>query len=94
MKAHSVADVGLGTSKPYNAVAIAEPGRDGEVSYLGEIDNTSAATARLVRKLSAKHAHLEFCYEAGPTGYGRTVSSPGGARLHRGGAVVDPVQAG
>ena len=70
MSEHSVAYVGLDTSKLHNAVAIAEAGRDGEVRYLGEIDNTTAATARLVRKLSAKHAHLTFCYEAGPTGYG------------------------
>jgi transposase len=67
---HSVAYVALETSKLHNAVAIAEGGRDGEVRYLGEIDNTAEATARLVRKLSAKHAHLTFCYEAGPTGYG------------------------
>jgi transposase len=70
MREHSVAYVGLDTSKLHNAVAIAEAGRDGEVRYLGEIDNTMEATARLVRKLSAKHAHLTFCYEAGPTGYG------------------------
>ena len=70
MREHSVAYVGLDTSKLHNAVAIAEAGRDGEVRYLGEIDNTTEATARLVRKLSAKHAHLTFCYEAGPTGYG------------------------
>jgi transposase len=70
VREHSVAYVGLDTSKLHNAVAIAEAGRDGEVRYLGEIDNTAEATARLVRKLSARHAHLEFCYEAGPTGYG------------------------
>jgi transposase len=70
MSDHSVAYVGLDTSKLHNAVAIAEAGRDGEVRYLGEIDNTTEATARLVRKLSARHAHLTFCYEAGPTGYG------------------------
>ena len=60
----------MDTSKLHNAVAIAEAGRDGEVRYLGEIDNTAESTARLVRKLSAKYAHLTFCYEAGPTGYG------------------------
>src|SRR5580698_1226239 len=70
MSDHSVAYVGLDTSKLHNAVAIAEAGRDGEVRYLGEIDDTVEATARLVRKLSARHAHLTFCYEAGPTGYG------------------------
>jgi adenosine/AMP kinase len=62
VREHSVAYVGLDTSKLHNAVAIAEAGRDGEVRYLGEIDNTTEATARLVRKLSAKHAHLTFCY--------------------------------
>ena len=70
MSEHSVAYVGLDTSKLHNAVAIAEAGRDGEVRYLGEIDNTTEATARLVRKLSAGHSNLTFCYEAGPTGYG------------------------
>ena len=61
MSEPSVAYVALDTSKLHNAVAIAEAGRDGEVRYLGEIDNTAEATARLVHKLSAKHAHLEFC---------------------------------
>jgi transposase len=60
----------LDTSKLRNAVAVAEGGRGGEVRYLGEIDNTPAATAKLVRKLSKKYAPLTFCYEAGPTGYG------------------------
>lgn len=62
--------VGLDTSKLRNAVAIADAGRNGEVRYLGEIDNTEAATRKLVRKLAASRARLTFCYEAGPTGYG------------------------
>ena len=37
---------------------------------MGEIDNTPAATAKLVKKLSGKYDRLTFCYEAGPTGYG------------------------
>jgi len=36
----SEAFVAFDTSKMRNAVAIAESGRDGEVRYLGEIDNT------------------------------------------------------
>ena len=36
--------VGIDTSKLRNAVAIAEGGRNGEVRYLGEIENTEAAT--------------------------------------------------
>jgi transposase len=67
---HSEAFVGIDTSKLRNAVAIADAGRGGEVRFLGEIENTPAATAKLVRKLSAKYKRLTFCYEAGPTGYG------------------------
>jgi transposase len=67
---YSEAFVGLDTSKLRNAVAIAEAGRGGEVRFFGEIENTPAATAKLVRKLSAKYKRLTFCYEAGPTGYG------------------------
>src|SRR5437764_2487573 len=67
---YSEAFVGLDTSKLRNAVAIADGGRGGEVRFLGEIENTPAATAKLVRKLSARYERLTFCYEAGPTGYG------------------------
>jgi len=67
---HSTAYVALDTSKLHNAVAIALAGRNGEVRYLGEFDNTPAATGKLVRKLTRQHAELTFCYEAGPTGYG------------------------
>jgi transposase len=67
---HSEAFVALDTAKLRNAVAIADAGRAGEVRFLGEIENTGLATAKLVRKLSAKYERLTFCYEAGPTGYG------------------------
>ena len=62
--------VSFDTSKLRNAVAIAEAGRAGEVRFLGEIENTKVAVAKLVRKLAAKYGRLTFCYEAGPTGYG------------------------
>lgn len=67
---HSEAFVGFDTSKLRNAVAIADSVRGGEVRFLGEIENSAAATAKLVRKLAAKYRGLTFCYEAGPTGYG------------------------
>jgi transposase len=67
---HSEALVAFDTSKLRNAVAIAEEGRSGEVRFLGEIDNTPEATAKLVKKLAGQYARLTFCYEAGPTGYG------------------------
>jgi len=62
--------VAFDTSKLRNAVAIADGGRDGEVRFLGEIENSEAATAKLVRKLERQYQRLTFCYEAGPTGYG------------------------
>jgi transposase len=81
MTNHSEAFVGLDTSKLRNAVAIADAGRAGEIRFLGEIENTEAAIAKLVRKLAAKHGRLTFCYEAGPTGYGlyRQIKSLGHA---------------
>ena len=69
MSNHSEAFVAFDTSKLRNAVAIADGGRSGEVRFLGEIDNTAAATTKLVRKLEAKYQRITFCYEAGPTGY-------------------------
>src|SRR4051812_39531178 len=70
MTDHSEAFVAFDTSKLRNAVAIADAGRTGEIRYLGEFENSGAATAKLVRRLAAKHQRLTFCYEAGPTGYG------------------------
>src|SRR6516165_3761148 len=70
MNDHSEAFVAFDTSKLRKAVAIAGGGRGDEVRFLGEFDNTPAATAKLVRKLAAKYERLTFCYEAGPTGYG------------------------
>ena len=58
MVEHSMAYVAFDTSKVHNAVAFAEAGRAGEVRYLGEFENTPAAKAKLVRKLTAKHGAL------------------------------------
>lgn len=66
---YSVGYVGIDTAKLRNAVAIAEDGRAGEVRFLGEIENTEAATINLVKKLASRYRSLTFCYEAGPTGY-------------------------
>lgn len=67
---NSEAFVAFDSSKLRNAVAIAEAGRAGEVRFVGEIDSSPAATAKLVKKLAGKYERLTFCYEAGPTGYG------------------------
>jgi transposase len=70
MRKHGEAFVGIDTAKARNAVAVAEGGRKGELRYLGESDNTPDAVAKLVRKLAERYETVQFCYEAGPTGYG------------------------
>lgn len=70
MEEDSVAYVALDTAKLRNAVALAEAGREGEIRFLGEFENTPAETAKLLRKLAARYGRLVVCYEAGPTGYG------------------------
>src|SRR4051794_12358561 len=52
------------------AVAVAEPGRSGEVRFQGEIANQPDAVRRLIERLAEKHGQLRVCYEAGPCGYG------------------------
>src|SRR4051794_10767381 len=71
--------VGLDTSKLKISVALAEEGRQGEVRFLGEIDNTPEAVRRLVGTLASRYSEVLFCYEAGPTGYGlqRQISALG-----------------
>ena len=58
MRDHSEVFVAFDTSKLRNAVAIAEAGRSGEVRFLGEIENTPAATDKLVSKLAARYQRL------------------------------------
>jgi transposase len=70
MNSSSEAFVAFDTAKLRNTVAIADAGRNGEVRFFGEVDNTPTATAKLVKKLATKYQRLTFCYEAGPTGYG------------------------
>ena len=62
--------VGLDTSKLKISVALAEEGRQGEIRVFGDIENTPGAVRNLVTKLTGKYSKLQFCYEAGPTGYG------------------------
>jgi transposase len=62
--------VGLDVHKDTIAVALAEPGKRGEVREYGKIANTPAALKLLVTKLIRDGAALRFCYEAGPCGYG------------------------
>jgi transposase len=70
MMHNNQAFVAFDVAKLRNAVAIADSGRDGDVHYHGEIDNTEASTRRFMTKLASKYTRLTFCYEAGPTGFG------------------------
>jgi transposase len=60
--------LGLDVHADTIAVAVAEPGRQGEVRSLGTIPNRPEALAKLMRRLGPAET-LRACYEAGPTGY-------------------------
>jgi transposase len=62
--------VGIDAAKLKHAVAVAEPGRSGEVRYMGEVEASPEAMRKLLTRLAARHGRLHVCYEAGPTGYG------------------------
>lgn len=62
--------VGLDTDKKRIDIAIAEPGRGGEVRYIGSVENDWTALQRRLRRFIRDWGHLEVCYEAGPCGYG------------------------
>jgi len=70
MAEDSTVFVGIDAAKAKHAVAIAEPGRQGEVRYAGEIATSPEAVRKLITRLAARHGKLHVCYEAGPTGYG------------------------
>ena len=69
MVEYSGASVAFDVAKTKHAVAIAEPGRTGEVRFLGEVENTPARIERTIKKLAARYGRLQVCFEAGPTGY-------------------------
>ena len=53
MGKHKLAFVAFDSAKQKHAVAIAEDGRDGEIRYLGEIENSPNAVKKLITKLAA-----------------------------------------
>jgi hypothetical protein len=70
MGEHSEVFVAFDTAKLKHAVAIAEAGRDGEMRFLGEIENRPSTIERTIKKLARRYRTLEVCFEAGPTGCG------------------------
>src|SRR5678815_457837 len=67
---HKEAFVGIDVAKLRNAIAIADPGREGEVCFFGEVDASDTSMRRVIQRIAAKFDRVDFCYEAGPTGYG------------------------
>ena len=59
--------IGLDVHKNTIWAAAALP--DGPVIEIGEMENSSVAVSRLVRRLAKNHTKLCFVYEAGPCGY-------------------------
>ncbi len=61
--------VGMDVHKSSITVAFADAGRNGEIRRYGEIENTTAAVAKLAKKIRERHRSAEYVYEAGPCGY-------------------------
>jgi transposase len=60
MQENSKIFVGLDISKMKISVALAEDGRQGEVRFLGDIDNTPDAITRLVRNSAVSRTRQEL----------------------------------
>jgi len=64
--------IGLDVHKDSISIAVAEPGRGGEIRSLGKMSNSLHAIEKLIarlRKQYGKDVRLSFCYEAGPCGF-------------------------
>ncbi|TJV90163.1 MAG: IS110 family transposase [Mesorhizobium sp.] len=67
--------VGIDIAKLKNAIAIAEAGREGEVRFFGEVDASATSMRRVIGRIASRFDYVHFCYEAGPTGSGRSGTS-------------------
>ena len=70
MGKHRLAFVAFDSAKEKHAVAIADDGRDGEVRYLGEIDNSPEAISKLAAKLSRQYGACIFATRLDRRGMG------------------------
>ena len=62
--------VGLDVHKATVCVALAESGRGGEVGQIGVFANRPEVLNKMVNRLGRGGHRLNFCYGAGPCGYG------------------------
>jgi len=64
--------IGLDVHKDSIVIAIAEPGRNGEIRNFGTITNDLQALEKAINRIRKAHpdAILELAYEAGPCGFG------------------------
>jgi transposase len=62
--------VGLDVHKATVCAAVAEGGRSGGVRQLGIFENRPEVLIKMATRLARGGSRLNFCYEAGPCGYG------------------------
>ncbi|MBV8095033.1 MAG: hypothetical protein JO110_17750 [Acetobacteraceae bacterium] len=86
----SITFVGLDVHKATMTVAIADGGSREVARCYGIIENTPAALSKLAHKLARNGARLQFCYEAGPCGYGVCRHLQAREFLPCCGAIADP----